>query len=151
MVLFFEHIPFVVNCASNATPTKTLQRYPLFFTTNCTDRTFFLWSLHLARTSHPGHSTILFRSENPNGMCTKLYTVAASNNRSHTTRSLYYCLFAPHRYGVVLRTHFVRGEPRIQRNANGEVATVQIEFNGKFWDSLYINVWQRVVRISCPE
>jgi len=38
-------------------------------------------------------------------------------------RSLYYCLFAPHIYGVVLRAHSVRGEPRVQRNANGEVAT----------------------------
>jgi len=33
-------------------------------------------------------------------------------------------LFAPHIYGVVLRAHSVRGEPRIQRNASGEVATV---------------------------
>jgi len=32
-------------------------------------------------------------------------------------------LFAPHIYGVVLRAHAVRGEPRIQRNAGGEVAT----------------------------
>jgi len=30
----------------------------LFFTTNRTDRTFFLWRLHLARPSHPSHSTI---------------------------------------------------------------------------------------------
>ena len=29
-----------------------------------------------------------------------------------------------HLYGVVLRAHSVRGEPRIQRNASGEVATV---------------------------
>jgi len=32
-------------------------------------------------------------------MCAKLHTVAASNNRDHPTRSLYYCLFAPHIYG----------------------------------------------------
>ena len=38
--------------------------------------------------------------------------------------SLYYCLFAPHIYGVVLRAHPVRGEPRIQRNASVEVATL---------------------------
>jgi len=37
--------------------------------------------------------------------------------------SLYYCLFAPHVYGVVLRAHSVRGKPRIQRNASGVVAT----------------------------
>jgi len=29
-------------------------------------------------------------------MCAELRTVTASNNRAHPTRSLYYCLFAPH-------------------------------------------------------
>jgi len=51
--------------------------------------------------------------------------VAASNNRVHTTRSLYYCLFAPHIFGVDLRAHSVRGEPRIQRHACGEAATLE--------------------------
>jgi len=37
------------------------------FTTNCTDCVFFLWRLHQARPSHPGHSTILLRSESPSG------------------------------------------------------------------------------------
>ena len=32
-------------------------------------------------------------------MCAKLHTVAASNNRVHLTRSLYYWLFAPRIYG----------------------------------------------------
>jgi len=31
---------------------------------------------------------ILLRSESPTGMCAKLRTVAASNNRDHPTRSL---------------------------------------------------------------
>jgi len=39
-------------------------------------------------------------------------------------------LFAPHIFDVVLRAHSVRGEPRIQRNASGEVATA---------DSVYIS------------
>jgi len=39
----------------------------------------------------------MLRSEIPSGMCAKLRAVAASNNRDHTTRSLYYCLFTPHR------------------------------------------------------
>jgi len=56
--------------------------------------------------------------------------VAASNNKVHPTRSLYYCLFAPHIFGVVLRAHSVRGESRIQRNASEEVATA---------DSVYIS------------
>jgi len=43
--------------------------------------------------------------------------------RASTPRSLFYCLFAPHICGVVLRAHPVRGESHIQRNANGEVAT----------------------------
>jgi len=56
-------------------------------------------------------------------MCAKLRTVAASNARDHASQSLSYCLFAPHAYDVVLHAHSVRGEPRIQRNASGEVAT----------------------------
>ena len=96
MVLFFTHIPFVVNHTINATPPESLQQHPLLFTTNHTDRTFFVWRLNSARPSHPGHSTILLRSEIPSGMRAELRTVAASNNRDHPTRSLYYCLFAPH-------------------------------------------------------
>jgi len=42
---------------------------------------------------------LLLRSESPSGMCAKLRTVAASNNRDHAPRSLYYYLFAPHIYG----------------------------------------------------
>ena len=40
----------------------------------------------------------MLRSEIPSGMCAKLRTVAASNNRNHPIRSFYYCLFAPHIY-----------------------------------------------------
>ena len=63
MVLFFAHIPLVVNYTINPTPAARLQQHPLFFTTNHTDRTFFVWKMHLARHSHPVHSTILLRSE----------------------------------------------------------------------------------------
>jgi len=59
MVLFFTHIPFVVNHIINATPPERLQQHPLHFTTNHTDRTFFAWRLNSARPSHPCHSTIL--------------------------------------------------------------------------------------------
>ena len=45
-------------------------------------------------------TNILLRSESPSGMCAKLHTVAASNNRDHpTTRSLYYYWFVPLIYG----------------------------------------------------
>ena len=95
---------------------------------------------------------ILLRSESPSGKCAKLHTVAASNNRDHTTRSLSSSPFARtincspgsqrllevthqdhsiiacsrHLYvGVILRPHPVRGESHIQRNASGEVVTIQ--------------------------
>ena len=69
-------------------------------------------------------SLLLLRSESPSGMCAKLRTVGASNNRDHRPRSFCYCLFAPHICGVVLRAHSFRGEPRIQRNTSGVVATL---------------------------
>ena len=75
-----------------------------------------------------GHRPILSRSEIPSGMYAKLRTVAASNNRDHPTRSLYYCLFAPHTYIFVLRAHPVRGESHNLRNTTGEVATLAVFF-----------------------
>jgi len=105
MVLFFRHIPFVVNHTFNATPPERLQQHPLLFIMNRTDCTFFVWRLTLAQPSHPGHSTILLRLEIPSSMCAKLRTVAASNNRVHMPWSLYYCLFAPHISMVLFFTH----------------------------------------------
>jgi len=87
-VLFFAHIPVVVNCTFNTMAMERLQQHPLLFTMNRTDCTFFLWRLHLAQPSHPGHSTTLLRSESPSNKCEKLYTVATSNNRDDLTRSL---------------------------------------------------------------
>jgi len=46
MVLFFTHIPFVAIHTFNATPPERLQQHPLLFTTNRTDRTFFVWRLN---------------------------------------------------------------------------------------------------------
>ena len=90
--LFFTHILFVVNHTINATSPERLQQHPLLFATNCTDRAFFVWRLNSARPSHPGHSSILMRSEIPSGMCAKLRTMAASNIRDHASQSL---LFLP--------------------------------------------------------
>ena len=56
--------------------------------------TFTSWSQH--------H---LLRSEIPSGICAKLHTVAARNNRVHMPWSLYYCLFAPRIYMVLFFTH----------------------------------------------
>jgi len=96
MCLFFTHIPFMVNRTLSTISTERLQQLPLFAITNRTDCKFYLWRLHLAWPSHPGHSTILLRSKSVSGRCTKLHTVVTSNNRDHLTRSLYYCLFVPH-------------------------------------------------------
>jgi len=61
---------------------------------------------------------VMLRSERPSGKCANLHTVAASNNRNHLTRSLYYC-FPRHMYmGVILRAYSVHAESHIQRNAN---------------------------------
>jgi len=123
--LFFVHIPFMVNHTINATPPERLQQHPLLvlFTMTNTNRRFFVWRLNSVRPPHPGHSTILLRSEILSGMCAKLRTVAASNNRDHPTRSLCYCLFAPHTSCIfILWAHPVRGESHNQRNTTVEVA-----------------------------
>ena len=77
-------------------------------------------------------SVVVLRSESPSGKCAKLHTVAASNNRDHTqrslsayashyiqsfscqhrqrastTRPLYCCLFAQRIYGVVSSRAFL--------------------------------------------
>ena len=73
-------------------------------------------------------NNVVLRSEIRSGICAKLRTVTASNNRDHLMRSLYYCLFAPHTYIFVLRAHPVHGESRNQRNTTGEVATTSPPF-----------------------
>jgi len=71
---------------------------------------------------------LLLRSEISSGMCAKLRTVAASKNRDHLTRSLYYCLFAPHTYVFILHAHPICGESHNQRNTAREVATTSPPF-----------------------
>jgi len=50
-------------------------------------------------------SMTVLRSEIPSGICAKLRTVAASNNRVYMPWSLYYCLFAQHICMVLFFTH----------------------------------------------
>jgi len=45
-----------------------------FLQLNSTDCMFFLWRLHLAQPSHPGHSTILLRSKRPSSKCAKFHS-----------------------------------------------------------------------------
>jgi len=127
-LLLLVHAIYTYCCSSRTSRswwiTHSTQHHPLLFTTNCTDRTFFLWRLHTARPPHPGHSTIWCDRKSPSCICAKLCTVAASNNRVHMPRSLYYCLFAPCIHIAVLRAHPVRGESDIQRNVTREVATI---------------------------
>ena len=51
IILFFAHIPFMVNHTINSTPMERLQQHPLLFTTNRTDRTFFCVKAELGKTS----------------------------------------------------------------------------------------------------
>jgi len=54
------------------------------------------------------------RSKIPSGKCAKFRTVAASNNRNHTPRSLLLLVHATYIYmGVALHAHPVRGESHI--------------------------------------
>jgi len=104
--------------------------------------------------SHPGHSTILLRSEILSGMCAKLRTVAATNNRDHPTRSLNYCFFAPRSYSVFIRAHPVRGESHNQRNATREVETsltlVKARKSMKvLWHAHDINKRYNIRALSC--
>jgi len=125
MVLFFTHIPFVVNHTINATPPERLQQHPLLFTTNCTDRTFFVWRLNSTRPSHPGHSTILLQSETP-AACAQSF--ASWQHATIEIMRAFSFTIACSRYmynGVILRAHPVRGESHNQRNTTGEVATVR--------------------------
>ena len=64
------------------------QRSHVVFVKSAPGMTFTSWSQH--------H---FVRSESPSGMCAKLHTVAARNNRDHPMKSISYCLFAPRIYG----------------------------------------------------
>ena len=91
MVLFFTHIPFVVNHTINATPPERLQQHPLLFTTNHTDCTFFVWRLNCARSSHPGHNTILLRRNLSSRTLVIMFSRSHVNiGRATTSRSLCY-------------------------------------------------------------
>ena len=98
----------------------------------------------------------MLRSEIPSGMCAKLRTVAASNNRDHarnlslrtlvvtfnrsqvnigrasTSQSLLLLLSrATHMMVLILHAHPVRGEAHIQRNTTGEAATTSPPFHNE--------------------
>ena len=81
-------ILLVVNHRFN-TSTEWLQKHPLLFTTKRSNRTFFCegftWhDLHILVTA-----PFCCDRKSPSSMCTKLHTVAASNNRDHAPQSLF--------------------------------------------------------------
>jgi len=76
----------------------------------CSIAMFTINSLHIWRSLNATFTLCqsilqLLRSEIPSGICAKLRTVAASNNRVHMPWSLCYCLFAPHVCMVLFFTH----------------------------------------------
>jgi len=102
----------------------------------------FLWR----HRRHPFYC-ILLRSEIPSGICAKLRTVAASNNRVHMI-TLLLLVRATYLYGVILHAHPVRGESRNQGNTTGEVATIPVgrvrhtmSSSGTTSQSVQLQVW----------
>jgi len=124
MVLFFTHIPFVVNHTINVTLLERLQQHPLLFTTNHTDRTFFVWRLNSARPSHPGHSTI-FCDRKSRAACAQSFAPWQQETIEIMLAISLTIAFSRYTYhGVILHAHPVRGESHNERNTTGEVATV---------------------------
>ena len=139
MAVFFTHIPFVENHTINVPPPERLQQHPLLFTTNSTDRTFFVWRLNSARPSHPGHSTILLRSDIPifalivwfttNGMCMKNNTIYMWREQAITEWSWHVNSIVACCHSAKLCAYAARDfrSQHNQRNTTREVATVRIE------------------------
>jgi len=77
---------------------------------------------HLARLLHPGHSTIWLRLESPSSKCTKLHTMAASNNRDHAitllllVRARLVLLFFTHLLFMVNHTFNATPTERLQQH-----------------------------------
>ena len=100
----------------------------------------FVWRLNSARSSHLGHSTILLRSEIPSGICAKLRTVAASNNRDHSIiaclRHAYIFLFFPHIQFVVNHTINTTPPDRLQQSC--QFIGFGLDFAMKLLDWIWI-------------
>jgi len=92
---------------------------PVIHNVGRTDTSGAMSCLRRAKTSFSSELLVMLRSEIPSGICAKLRTVAASNNRDH---SIIAC--SRHTYIFVLRAHPVRDESHNQPIATGEVATV---------------------------
>ena len=90
VLLVFTHIPFVGNLTNYAMPPERLQQHPILFTTNHTDRTFFVWRLNSARPPHPGHSTI-FCDRKSQAACAQSFALWQQVTIEFTRRDHYCC------------------------------------------------------------
>jgi len=85
---------------------------------------------------------LLLRSEIPSGMCAKLHTVAAGNNRDHAPRSLYYCLFAPHMYGCnssrTSRSWWIAHSTQSQRRGSNTIL-LPVYHGVSFWRDVVLH------------
>jgi len=113
VLLFFTHIPFVVNHTINPSPPKMLQQHPFLFTTNHTDRTFFVWRPELGTTStlHILVTAPLCCDRKSRAACAQscaLWQQAIIEIMLAISLTIacsgYIC------YGVILHAHLVRGE-----------------------------------------
>ena len=84
-------------------PIILLRCLPISFCTPCLH--FHIKNLSSAFYSSKFCLVTLLQSEILSGICAKLRTVTASNNRIHMPWSLYYCSFAPHICMVLFFTY----------------------------------------------
>jgi len=123
-VLIFAHIPFVVNRAFNATPEEWLQQHPLLVTRTAPIARSFCegctWhNLHILITAP------FCCDRKARAACAQCFTLWQQATVEITRRDHSIIACSHHVcMGVVLRSHSVRGEPRIQRNARGVVPTI---------------------------
>ena len=116
--LFAPHISYVWCCSSRTSRSWWITQSTQHYRKGCNNIPSFLqrtapiarslcegWTPHDLHILGTAPLSILLRSEIPSGICAKLRTVAASNNRVHMPWSLYYCLFAPHLCMVLFFTH----------------------------------------------
>jgi len=97
---------------------------PPFYNEPQRSHVVFVWSLHLAWPSHPGHSTILF-DQKARVACAQSFTLWQPETIEIIQWNQSLIAYSRHVYtGVGLHTYPVRGESHIQCNANWEVAIV---------------------------
>jgi len=128
------HSPFVLKRTFNETPTERLQQHPLLFTTNRTDRTFFFVKAEPRTTSTSWSQHHFVAIGKARAACAQSFTLWQQATIEITRRDHSMMACSRHKnMGVVLRAHPVRGESHIQRNANGEVATIPDLVKTQLW------------------